>query len=158
MYQIYPHPMMMTSYNDFFIHTILLIIWVGYAMIEGRQEAHLYHYRNIVSPKKKKDLHWMPFVERGIFLILIGYCSYTESGPNFPILKSGVFIASLVLIFSFFYDGVYYCMTHKLDRTKYVKKWWASSDTSEAGLEFSCTARIVMAFTGMMGIIASVGL
>lgn len=127
-------------------------------MIEGRQEAHLYHYRNIVSPGKKKDLHWMPFVERGIVLLLIGYCGYITTESYFIILKEGVFVAGLALMFSFLYDGEYYCMRDKLKPGTYVKKWWSSSDGSEAGLEFSCTARIAMAFTGMMGVIASLGL
>lgn len=149
---------MMTSYYDVWTHITLLIVWIGYAITEGHQEGYFYYYRNIASPSKKQNLHWMPFLERGIVLAMIAYCNYTEDGTLFPMLKDGVFVFSLILIFSFYHNGMYYATRHKLDPKIYPNKWWSTSTTSEANLEFNCTSRVVMSLIGMLGVVASLSL
>lgn len=149
---------MTISYNDFLIPTILLLTWIGYALIEGIQEGYFYDYRNIASPTKKQNLHWMPFLERGIVIVLIGFLNYTQEDTLFPMLKNGIFIFSLMLIFSFFHNGIYYLTRNKLDKNIYPKKWFENSATSEATIELSFISRTLMAITGLLGVITSIGL
>lgn len=136
------------------VKIILLICWIFYSIINGYKDALMYHNRNTSSNPDKKNIHWIYLTER-IMILLLMYYFLIPSDTCWHI-NSKVFVVSLGLLFSFFHNGMYGKTRNALDENIYPKGWWSSSsDTSQANMEFGLTARIFMAITGIIGIIAT---
>jgi len=117
----------------------LILIFVCYSLLQGFIDAHTYHYQNTSSSPGGLNLH--PFLStiRGFILILIYFiCNHI------------LFIVGLVLIFSFFHNGMYYLTRNKLDPNLYKKKWMDSSTTSTSFFEFDFVERILLMASGMV--------
>lgn len=133
------------------IKIALLVLWIIVALLEGTRDGFFYHYRMNSAKTDKYNMHWLFTFERSVIMILIAWI-YSKS---FSSLDTGVFMFSLILMFSFVHNGQYYWTRNFLDKNIYPKKWFASSTTSESMLEFSVVARVFLAFVGVIGIITS---
>lgn len=111
-----------------------------------------YHYRNTSTQLKDENIHWVYFIDRAFILSLISILHYYGFHSY---LSTGVYSAGLALIFSFFHNGMYYKTRNKLDNNIYTMGWKSNSTCSEATLEFEWNARVILAITGAIGIIAS---
>lgn len=132
-------------------HIILTVCWIISALVEGARDSHFFHNRNTSTNPDKQNIHWLFTVERFIvWLLIIKIYSFHSS-----ILNTGIFGFSLILIFSFFHNGVYYKIRHQLDNNVYPKGWWDSSVTSESALELNAVSRTFLAVTGFIGLIAT---
>lgn len=133
------------------IELFLLQTWILVCLLEGKRDAFFYHNRKYSIKPDNKNIHWLFSVQRFIILSLI-FCMYYILNSA---LSTGVFIFSLILIFSWIHNGVYYFTRHKLDNSVYPKGWFDTSTTSEAKLEFNFISRTFMFITGIIGIVAS---
>lgn len=133
------------------IKIVLLVLWIIVALLEGVRDGFFYHYLMNSAKTDKYNMHWLFTFERSVIMVLIVWI-YLRS---FSVLDTGVFVFSLILIFSFIHNGQYYWTRNFLDNNIYPKKWFASSTTSEAMLEFSVVPRAFLAFVGIIGIITS---
>ena len=129
----------------------LLILWMSTALLEGTRDGFFYYARNTSANPDNKNIHWIFALERLVIISLIGWIHIL----SYSILNTGVFVISLILIFSWFHNGIYYKTRNYLDKNVYPKGWFDSSTTSESMLEFSVAGRMFMAITGFIGIIAS---
>lgn len=129
----------------------LLILWIIVALLEGTRDGFFYAYRMNSAKQDKYNMHWLFTFQRLVIMILIAWI-YSRS---FSLLDTGVFVFSLILLFSFFHNGQYYWTRNFLDKSIYPKKWFSNSTTSESMLEFSVVARVFLAFVGIIGIITS---
>lgn len=133
------------------LEIILTICWIISALVEGKRDANFYHNKMTSTNPDKQNIHWLFTVERFIiWALIIKIYSLHES-----ILSTGIFSLSLVLIFSFFHNGMYYKIRHKLDNNVYSKGWWSSSTTSEAFIELDLRARIFLVVVGFWGIVTA---
>lgn len=130
------------------IKVILLLSWILIGLVEGKRDAHFFHYRTNSVKIDKHNMHWLFTMERGVVLSLICWI-YALSNS---VLNTEVFILSLVLMFSFTHNGQYYRVRNKLDKNVYPKGWWDTSSTSESFLEFNSVSRTFMAIVGFIGI------
>lgn len=133
------------------INIILLLVWIATCLVEGVRDAHFFHNRMYSTNPDKQNMHWLFTMERFIIWSLITYIYSLHNS----LFGTGIFSFSLILMFSFFHNGFYYVIRHKLDDNVYPKGWFDSSTTSESFLEFNLISRIFMAVTGMFGIVAS---
>lgn len=129
-----------------------LIIWIVVGFLEGKRDGFFYHNRMSSINPDKQNIHWIFFISRLIDFILIIAVQY----QYFALLSNILFAMGLVLIFSFIHNSIYYETRKKLSNGNlYPKGWRDTSRTSEARLEFDFKARVFMAITGAIGIIAS---
>lgn len=137
------------------IKIILLTTWIVYALLEGKRDGYYYCYRNTSNQLKGENIHWIYFTDRFILMSLITWVHSWE----YPILNTGIFALSLILLFSFFHNGKYYRTRKKLSHGEiYPKGWWDMSISSEALLNLTPVSRTWLAVTGLIGIIATCGL
>lgn len=120
------------------IKLIVIILWLVYSVIEGYREAWYYYYRVKTFKNEGEDLHSVFFLQRGIPLLIIGYC------------LSWTLAIGCSLIFSFFHDGMYYVQRHKITNTIYPKGWFDDSDTSTAKLELKLWMRVLLLIIGLI--------
>lgn len=131
---------------------ILLVTWIVYGLAEGFRDANYYHANNTSINSVKKDIHWIYFCQRFILGSLIAWLVYLNSS----FLSTTIYSTGLILLFSFFHNGMYYVTRRKLsNKNLYPKGWWSSSTSSEALLELNNTSRIFLAITGALVIMAS---
>lgn len=134
------------------IAIILIIFWIVYALLSGTNDGYYYHYRNTSIQLKDENIHWIYFCQR----FILWSCMLLLHSLYFPILSTGVFSASLILIFSFFHNGIYYETRKRLSNYNlYPKGWFSSSTSSQATIELNNISRIFLAVVGLIGIIAS---
>lgn len=133
------------------IKIILLLSWVAIALLEGSRDAFFYNARMNLTKPDGHNIHWVFAFERGIVLGLLCWLH----ALSYSMLNTGVFAFSLILIFSFWHNGIYCMIRNRLDKNVYPKGWFDSSATSESFLEFSAVSRTFMAMVGAMGIVAS---
>lgn len=133
------------------INISLLIAWVVACLVEGCRDGHFFHSRMNSTKPDNHNIHWLFTVERFIVWCLITYIYFIHHS----LFGTGVFSASLIMVFSFFHNSMYYYIRHKLDNNVYSKGWMDSSTTSESFFEFNLIARIFMVIAGLFGITAS---
>lgn len=129
----------------------LLLSWVVVAWLEGKRDGNFFHNRNSATNPDGENIHWVFAMERAIVL---GLTTWVHALSN-STLNTGVFVFSLILMFSWIHNGKYYLTRKRLDKNVYPKGWFDSSTTSESFLEFSAVARTFMAIVGVIGIAAS---
>lgn len=117
---------------------IVLIIWILYSIYEGKREAYYYQVLCKVNIYYK-NIHWIYFLQRGLFLIVIGF-----------LFQDFYILLSLALIFPFFHDGFYYMKYNDLDPKVYIRRFTSSSITSTAVLEFNWFTRYIMFIIGVL--------
>lgn len=134
------------------IGIVILFFWIVFALLQGLNDSYYYHYRMTSNQLKDENIHWVYFCQRFIVCTCIGLIH----SMYFPILSTGIFLGSLILIFSFFHNGMYYQMRKKISHGNlYPKGWFSSSTTSQATIELNNVTRIFLAIVGIIGIIAS---
>jgi len=113
------------------------LIWIFYSLLEGYREAFYWHYKNSNSNiiKEELDIHIIFSTQRGIVLILIGLLLF-----NYFKWISILYVLSLMLIFSFFHNGMYYKFRNKLNGS-YKLGWKDQSTTSTAKMTKIMTYR-----------------
>lgn len=115
---------------------VILLVWCVYCIMEGMREGY-YYDATMRADRLYSNIHWIYFLQRGIFLFVIGI---TMNTVIFPI--------SLVFIFPFIHDGSYYAQRNDIDVRFYPKRFKADSTTSTAFFEFSYMERVAFALTG----------
>jgi hypothetical protein len=115
---------------------ILNIIWVIYSMLEGFREGFYWNYRANSIIEDDFEIHPIFSAQRGIVLILIGLLL-------FKLISwiSIVNVIGMMLIFSFFHNGTYYCTRNRLDNNIYKLRWKDQSTTSTAKMTKIMTYR-----------------
>jgi len=118
-----------------------LVLWIIYAIIEGRREAHFWHHKIKSSDYKDfKDIDRHPLftIQRGLMLLTLALTSY--------LILDNIWLAGYLLImnsfiFSFWHNGSMYLERFKMSKMLspnnpkawiYEKGWWAQSTTSTA--------------------------
>lgn len=133
------------------IKIVLLILWIIASLCEGKRDGFFYNYRTNSTNTDNHNLHWLFVLERFLILSMICWIHILSNST----LNTGVFVFSLILIFSWFHNGQYYRTRNMLDKKIYPKGWWDTSTTSESVLEFNATSRTFMVMVGIVGIMAS---
>ncbi len=129
--------------------SLYIFFWIGNAFIEGVIQGYLYHYRNTSSAPKNENLHLAYGTIRLMILSLMIY------GLKESAWMELCFAVGLVLIFSFFHNGSYYRTRNILDSAVYPKRWWDSSSTSKAFLEFAVKTRLILLGLGIASLTLS---
>lgn len=124
---------------------ILALYWIAISVTEGVRDGHFFHNKMTSVNPDKQDIHWLFTVERLIGGSLI---FYIYSINNHHLIDAFIFSAGLVLIFSYFHNGSYYCTRNSLDRNIYTKRWKDSSSTSQSWIELNYKTRLVMMMAG----------
>lgn len=112
------------------------IAWILYSMLEGLREGFYWHFKSHSKKDCDFEIHPIFSLQRGVVLTLIGILLYTFIG-----WQSIISVLSMMLIFSFFHNGTYYCTRHKLDESLYPKGWSDQSTTSTAKMTKIMTYR-----------------
>lgn len=105
------------------------IIWILYACIDGFKDGFYWHFKNTSLKNYKFEIHPIFSLQRGIVLLAIGTSLYYTIG-----IYSLLSTLSMILMFSFFHNGMYYYIRNKLDSNIYKLKWKDQSITSTAKL------------------------
>lgn len=140
---------------------LILLIWILYALIEGKREAIFWHHRIHSTDYKifkSIDRHPLFMLQRGLFLLVIGITFYYITDNIWWALY---FIGMNSLIFSFFHNGSLYTERHQMDKKVhpmkgkwvYPKKWWDQSTTSTAVLTkfMNPISRTIQMIIGLIG-------
>jgi hypothetical protein len=150
---------------------ILMIIWIAYAIIEGKREAIFWHIltntldynvpKMNYDPLDGKDLHPLFALQRGAVLLILAIATYYIWDSFW--LSGYTFIMNC-LIFSFFHNGMMYHQRYKMSIKMapsdpswwvYKKGWWDQSTTSTAWSTKFMTpiSRTIQAVLGIIGYI-----
>lgn len=126
------------------ILAITLILWCVYALFDGFVQAH--YYDLYPTDKGHKNIHWAYMICR-LFLLTAIYFAVDE---RVSVWSNIIFCFSLIFIFSFFHNGMYYTTRHKLNPKIYEEKFFSNSETSQAVFEFDVKFRIMMCALGLL--------
>lgn len=126
------------------------IAWILYSILEGLREGFYWHFKSNSRRDCDFEIHPIFSLQRGIVLTLIGILLYTFIG-----WQSIISVLSMMLMFSFFHNGTYYCTRHKLDKSLYPKGWSDQSTTSTAKMTKIMTYRNRTIFM-ILGVLAQV--
>ena len=140
---------------------ITLFIWIAYSVIEGFREGYYWHYKNRGNDGNKYEIHPIFSTQRGLVLTTMGLLAFLTLHKLFgllvglAILKSGLFVISLMFIFSFIHNGMYYTTRNILDKKIYNLKWKDHSATSTAKWTnfLNFRNRTIMFVIGMIGVL-----
>lgn len=117
----------------FLIVFLFSILW---AMSLGHIEARADHITN----KYDKPKHIYYSVSRFMVIMMMLLLS-----------QSLIFILSIILVFPFFHDGMYYISRNKLAKKKiYNKGWFSNGTTALFDKLFPSTAKIIFAIIGIV--------
>lgn len=112
------------------------LIWIAYSLLEGLREGFYWHFKVNSRRECKFEIHPIFSLQRGLVLsIMCGLMFYTFGW------YSVINTVSMMLMFSFFHNGSYYCTRHKLDDKLYPKEWRDQSTTSTAKMTKIMTYR-----------------
>lgn len=119
------------------------IIWILYAVVSARFEAHYYEHEINSKFTDNFNEHKLLTFAR---LLVVTPLSIIASW------KAGI---CLMFMFPFFHDGQYYTTRNLLNRNIYKRKWFDQSRTSTAILTkiFTPVVRIICAVAGIAGLI-----
>ena len=126
------------------------IAWILYSMLEGLREGFYWHFKTNSRRDCNFEIHPIFSLQRGVVLTLIGILLYTFIG-----WQSIISVVSMMLIFSYFHNGTYYCTRHKLDDRLYEKGWCDQSTTSTAKMTKIMTYRNRTIFM-ILGVLAQI--
>lgn len=100
------------------------LIWIFYSLLEGVREGFYWHYENM--SKKECDFNINPVfnIQRTMVISMMAGVLVHITGW-FSLLS----ILCMILMFSFFHNGVYYYTRNKLSEGKYEKGWTDESIT-----------------------------
>lgn len=114
-------------------------IWILYSILEGLREGFYWHFKsgrknssllkpNYLSLKVDIEIHPLFALQRGLMLLsTFGFMYYTIG------LAQGIISSlCLMLIFSFFHNGMYYLVRNKLNKSIYPLRWMDQSTESTA--------------------------
>lgn len=140
---------------------ITFFMWIIYCIIEGFREGYYWHYKNRGDDNNQYDIHKIFSVQRGLVLNTMGLLAFvtlykiTGLLVIMSLFKSVLFILSLMLIFSFIHNGMYYTTRNILDKNIYNLKWKDHSTTSTAKWTKFLTFRnrTIMFALGMIGVL-----
>lgn len=127
--------------------TILLVLsWILASVTEGARDGFYYHHWNTSTNQSKKDIHFIFTIERTIIGLAhtVVYWKMVDSN----LYHDFFFGLSLMLIFSWFHNGMYLSTREFLQKGTYPKKWKDDSTTSIAKGEFSYEVRSKFAIIG----------
>ena len=141
---------------------LLLGIWIGYAVLEGKREANFWHHRIRSTDYiafKDKDRHPMFAIQRGLVLgsMLLASIYILDN------VWLGLYLFLMnALIFSFFHNGMMYLERHNMSKTAnptdstkwiYTRGWFDQSTTSTAMTTKLMTpvSRTIQAILGIIG-------
>lgn len=143
---------------------LLLALWIGYAVLEGKREANFWHHR-VASRDydyfKHIDRHPMFALQRGMVLLMMSIASYYIWDSIWLV---GYGFIMNCLVFSFFHNGMMYLERFKMSKIAYpkveeeekwvyTKGWWDQSTTSTALTTRLMTpiSRTIQAILGIIG-------
>ena len=118
-------------------------IWIVFALISGLLEAYYFSavYNKVIN--KASYVHEKFTLVRGLVAVCI---LYLFTGITWQVLFIG---ASLMVIFPFFHDGVYYMTRNKLDGV-YPLGFRDHSTTSDAKFNFDYNQRWWLVWFGFL--------
>jgi len=117
---------------------VILLLWIVYSILEGIREGY-YYDAAVRANKQYPNIHWIYFLQRGIFLFVIGIT-----------METAIFPLSLAFIFPYIHDGAYYAQRNDIDVKNYPKRFKADSSTSTAFFELAYPERVAIAATGLL--------
>jgi hypothetical protein len=140
---------------------IAFFVWIAYAIIEGFREGYYWHYKNRGDDGNKYEIHPIFSAQRGLVLGLIGLLAFLSLNKltgiliGMALLKSGLFVLSLMLMFSFIHNGMYYTTRNILNKKIYNLKWKDHSTTSTAKMTklFNFRNRTIAFVLGLIGVL-----
>lgn len=114
------------------MNLIILLLFMGYATLEGWREAIYWHVK-----VGSRFYDWFPNVEehivfsiqRSIVLIMVCTSLFFIGMSWYLVLTS---LIGMALCFSFIHNGTMYLTRNNLDNTIYPKRWMAQSTSSVA--------------------------
>ena len=121
---------------------VILFLWVVYSILEGMREGY-YYDAAVRANKSYPNIHWIYFLQRGIFLFIVGIY-----------MNSIILPMSLIFIFSYIHDGAYYCQRNDIDVKTYPRRFKDHSTTSTAFFDLHYMERVAFALTGCVFFIA----
>lgn len=130
----------MTTFHIIMV-TSGVILW---SLFEGIREAFYYDSKMRDVNASIKNEHWMFAMQR---LIVFGAFSYHDE----PVIQL-IMMASFMLVFPFFHDGMYHQMRNWIDINKYPDGWTTDPDpdASNAVLDFPFWMRVLMLLCGVI--------
>lgn len=132
--------------------TVLTIVFIIYAFMEGEREADYFHFRWFKEEQVVKDEHIRFMLQRSIVAIIAVGCSYLQLRWFGLIL-----LPALAFVFPFFHDGAYYRKRNVLDNSIYKKGWMDNTTSSSAKISIGPVLRSVFAGIGIsISIVADV--
>ena len=122
-----------------YILVLFLIGFILYSLLEGWREANADYCK-----EQLPETHWFrlinqhPYymVQRGIVIFLIGLYNWWLMIP-------------MVLIFSYFHNGMYFCRRNLLDDTIYKLRWKDEGTGGWQKMDFNYDTRFFMAIIGL---------
>lgn len=107
--------------GTFYQEIIAIVIWVLFAILDGAVDAMMYHVKNV-----NKSLPVNEHIYYTIQRLLVAIACIALAG--------WWIIPSLILVFPFLHDGMYYFTRNKLNPGVYYFGWFDHSNTSTAVL------------------------
>jgi len=143
---------------------ITFLLWIGYSILEGFREGYYWHYKSRGEDGNRYEIHPVFSAQRGLVLAVMFMLVFITTHKLFglilmtSLLKAGFFTFSLMLIFSFIHNGVYYTTRNVLNKKIYKLKWKDHSKTSTAKWTKFLTFRnrTIMFALGLIGILICV--
>jgi len=128
---------------------LITIMWIIYALLEGQIEAWYYHCKSYLNIKQIENIpneHQCFEYQRLIVLLLCTILSFLTE-----IHKIDIFLLplSLMCIFPFFHDGIYYSIRNDLNDKIYPLRWWDNSNQSTAIFNLNKNWRIGLFILGV---------
>lgn len=124
-----------------FIIFVILALWIGFAILEGKREAIFWHHR-----VRSSDYDTFKEIDRHPLFALQRYCVLMLTSIGFQFLLDNLWITIYLtvmnmFVFTFFHNGMMYLERRNMsmissptnsDNWIYLKGWWDQSTTSTA--------------------------
>ena len=117
------------------IDIFLLVVYIGYVLLEGYREGYYWHYKTkFNNVKGEVDIHDYFTLQRGLFMILIafidGYYNIINDYPNLYVKDIVLTLLATMLMFPFLHNGMYYTTRNSLKKDIYTKRFFDQSTTT----------------------------
>lgn len=128
------------------ISVFLILLWIGYSILEGIKEGYLYAYRDPDDDGYDMDLHGIFFEQRVIVSSMIVLPMFFYISWYLPL----IFLTANAMIFPLLHDGFYYETRKDLSDGKiYPKGFLMDGNQSTAKISIkSSFGRIFLAMGG----------
>lgn len=119
---------------------IILLLSFVWAYYEGKREALYFHCKwDSPNPIQVPDEHFEFTIQRLLYVLMSGAVGYLVFGVH------GLSTVPLVAFgFSYFHNGSYYAMRHRLNSKIYPLRWKDSSDSTTAKFSLTYKERLNM--------------